>query len=410
MHTRPPLPIATLALVLALAAAPSVQAELQRVQQHPARAGPSPFLDRRQLFGGLFGGDDDDSSATGTGTATDASEATSGGAASATGAGISIPSIGLGGQSSASSTPTATSASSTATSASTTASSTSSSSSPSSSSESKSSSASSQSQVIVTITSIATNADGSESTMLSSSASAVADKSGSGGGGGPSGKTWGIIGGVVGGVVVIAGLVLVIWRMTQRRFSDLDHHNEEIKWPELQPDGQTVSPGLTTLNPQGTRRTGGAGIEMEKDRFDGDDGSEWGEGSPRVGGGAGLTHGPNGSEFFDQPGGYNLPYEGGQRGSYYDPYLGAPSPANGQDFLGPSAAPYPPPNNIYPPPRVASPYLYADPGAGASNPSFSSPHLYAPGQSAEDMPLTAGAGGGAGIPYRSANSSPAPRY
>ena len=67
------------------------------------------------------------------------------------------------------------------------------------------------------------------------------------------------------GVLVLAALLFVIWRFTQRRFSDIDDGADDIKWPELQPDGQTAAPNTSTLNPMGTRRTGGAGIEMDGD-------------------------------------------------------------------------------------------------------------------------------------------------
>ncbi|GAA5921152.1 hypothetical protein JCM1841_001174, partial [Sporobolomyces salmonicolor] len=298
----------------------------------PALAYSSTALERvvkhepRQFFGGIFGGSS--TAATGTGTDTTGTTGTTA-ATAATGAatsagstaaatssssppGISIPLIGA----SSSSPPTsaavtgsipplsASSASTLTSSAPSSASST-----PPTSSESKKS----DSAVIVTITSILTNADGSHSTVLSASSSAVPASSGDSSG--VSGKTWGIIGGVVGGVAVVIGALLLVWRCTQRRFSDLDHNIDEIKWPELQPDGQTVSTGLSTLNPQGTRRTGGAGFEMEKDR---EEGSEWGDESPRMGG----MRGQNAS--FEQP--YEQPYEamyggqagvgGQQRGSY----------------------------------------------------------------------------------------------
>lgn len=111
----------------------------------------------------------------------------------------------------------------------------------------------------------------------------------------------------------------MIYRMTQRRFSNLDENLDEIKWPELQPDGQTVSAGLSTLNPAATRRTGGAGFEMEKD-----DASEWGDESPRLG----VRPGVNETQYFDQPYEYsgnagvgNGNNGGGsQRGSYCTSY------------------------------------------------------------------------------------------
>lgn len=132
-------------------------------------------------------------------------------------------------------------------------------------------------------------------------------------------------------MALLVGIVLVVWRLTQRRFANLDNDHDEIRWPELQPDGQTVSTGLSTLNPQGTRRTGGAGIAMEKDGdFDDDDddeldrkggaagAGEWPvEASPRLGGGgAGAPGGAyalgnNQSEvgFFEGQGQGASPYE-----------------------------------------------------------------------------------------------------
>ncbi|GAA5928331.1 hypothetical protein JCM3775_000578 [Rhodotorula graminis] len=225
---------------------------------------------------------------------------------------------------------------------------------------SSSTSSSSGSTIIVTLTSVLTNADGSESTMTQESASAVpvAPKENSSGGG-PSGKTWGIIGGVVGGIAVLAALLYVGYRLTQRRFSNLDADGDDIRWPELQPDGGA---NLATLNPQGTRRTGGAGFAMEKDHDDDDDdefddegedeldrkgagatGGEWAaaEGSPRVGAGVGagaaghygLGHNASEAAFFEGQGGlgpyeqyegaYGQPHspQQGARASYYDPYL-----------------------------------------------------------------------------------------
>ncbi|GAA5895820.1 hypothetical protein JCM8208_005096 [Rhodotorula glutinis] len=224
---------------------------------------------------------------------------------------------------------------------------------------SSSTSTSAASTIIVTLTSVLTNADGSESTMTHESASAVpvAPKENSSAGG-PSGKTWGIIGGVVGGIALLAALLYVGYRLTQRRFSNLDADGDDIRWPELQPDGGA---NLATLNPQGTRRTGGAGFAMEKDRDDDDDefddegddeldrkgagatGGEWAaaEGSPRVGAGVGagagghygLGHNASEAAFFKGQGGHSPyeQYEGaygqvqspqqGARGSYYDPYL-----------------------------------------------------------------------------------------
>ncbi|KAI5474466.1 hypothetical protein MNV49_003241 [Pseudohyphozyma bogoriensis] len=159
-------------------------------------------------------------------------------------------------------------------------------------------------------------------------------------------KTWGIVGvsfastlllGVVGGVVIVIAAIFVVWRCSQRRFSD-DDDVEEIKWPELQPDGQTVSASTSTLNPLGTRRTGGAGIGDDDGEM-----SEWGGEKEGTMFGRGMGVGPNHNpvgrrESYEQLGMYDSP---SQTGAYYDPYLGA------------SSAPYPPPQNIYPPPGAS---------------------------------------------------------
>ncbi|GAA5821635.1 hypothetical protein JCM11251_000945 [Rhodosporidiobolus azoricus] len=408
----PALPTAAALLVsLALLSSPPSARALDLTKHlAPSASSPTPALvERQDWLGSIFGvGGDDASSASASGTSAATSATGAASNVDDTSASVTAPSVGA---SSATSAAGETSASETSATSATSAPETSApTSTPSSISESSSTSKSSSSSrtssaslVVVTVTSIQTNADGSESTMLSASASAVTEKDS--GGGGPSGKTWGIIGGVIGGVVLLAGLLLVIWRMTQRRFSDLDNGHDEIKWPELQPDGQTVSPGLTTLNPQGTRRTGGAGFEMEKDRFgedeEGDDAEGRGLHEVQYAGAAGM---------------------GGQRGSYYDPYLGGPAALTASNnpndsYLGPSAAPYPgPPNlspahNLYPPQPHShsssslgsSPYMYPD--AAATN-SFSNPHFQ--NQSSEDVPLTAAAGGAGGIPYRAQATSPGP--
>ena len=93
--------------------------------------------------------------------------------------------------------------------------------------------------------------------------------------------------------MLLAALGYVIWRCTQDRFGDLDH-TQDIKWPELAPDGQDVSSGLSTLNPLKARRTGGAGIGDE-------DEDEWDE-KPSMSRGdsgsvSGMGHG--GSDHFD---------------------------------------------------------------------------------------------------------------
>ncbi|GAA5841551.1 hypothetical protein JCM3766R1_003984 [Sporobolomyces carnicolor] len=351
---------------------PTTLARLERVDRHS--------LERRQEpFGGLFGGGrgSTDTSATSatTGAATTSPttaatptnanaaqsvSSTSTSTSASTGDEFHIPLFG--GRSS--SAATSATGDSTGTASATGPTSASDLAASSSASESASKETSAASQIIVTITSIVTNADGSHSTMVSQSASAVAAKQNDSGSG-PSGKTWGIIGGVVGGVAVLIGAILIFWRCTQRRFDNLDDHMDEIKWPELQPDGQNVSAGLSTLNPAATRRTGRAGIEMEKD-----DGSEWGDDSPRLG----VRPDANDSQYFDHPpSSYEVAYtsNGSQRGSYYD------DPYHGQGTM-----PYPPPpSSGYRPPST-TPYEHYE--GAVSNTSFRNSHRY---DSNEDVPL-----------------------
>lgn len=155
------------------------------------------------------------------------------------------------------------------------------------------------------------------------------------------------------GIAVLAALLYVGYRLTQRRFSNLDADGDDIRWPELQPDG---GGNLATLNPQGTRRTGGAGFAMEKDDDESDDedgdeldrkgaaatGGEWAaaEGSPRVGAGVGagagghygMGHNASETAFFEGQGGHS-PYEQ-YEGAYGQPhsprqssYCASPSPS-----------------------------------------------------------------------------------
>lgn len=104
---------------------------------------------------------------------------------------------------------------------------------------------------------------------------------------------------------------------------------DEIAWPELENDA--TGGGFSVLNPPGTRKTGGAGFEMEKDRdgsgaggdyYDDDDDDETGEirnGGWAAGAGAvspRLGYDPRSSEQF-----YGS--EGGQYG--YTPAYGPSS-------------------------------------------------------------------------------------
>ncbi|KAK4055039.1 hypothetical protein OIO90_003380 [Microbotryomycetes sp. JL221] len=124
----------------------------------------------------------------------------------------------------------------------------------------------SQSTFLVTYTSVITNQDGRLSTQTSVSSSSTPVPTAGVGSSSNTGRTWGIVGGVAGGVVLLIAIVFVVYRLTQRRFSNLDEADDNIKWPELLPGGQEVSAQTSTLNPLGTRRTDGAGV--------GDDGDE----------------------------------------------------------------------------------------------------------------------------------------
>lgn len=197
------------------------------------------------------------------------------------------------------------------------------------------------------------------------------------------------------------GILVIVWRCTQRRFDNLDNDHDEIKWPELQPDGQTVSTGLTTLNPSATRRTGGAGFEMEKDREEGEDGGdEWGDDEDSRQRLRASTHEVNylGNAGVGGGGG------GSQRGSFCTFTFTRSSRSVGSlmrspiddPFLGRSAAPYPQPPNVlgYPPHHSNSPYMHYNPSTSTS--SFSQPQHsqqsinYGGGDSQEDFrrPLT----------------------
>ncbi|KAK4046584.1 hypothetical protein OIV83_005954 [Microbotryomycetes sp. JL201] len=183
------------------------------------------------------------------------------------------------------------------------------------------------SAIVVTITSLRTNSDGSTRTMTSESSSMLVPSAGSNSSSSShTGRTWGIVGGSVGGAVVLAAALFVLYRCTQRRFSDLDNHDGDIKWPELQPDGQEVISGLATINPQKTRRTGGAGV------MDDDDDDEWDEKN-------------SGSARYDRPHSSMAPY-----GDEYDPYRAQSQP----QFYDPYIPQHEP--VMYPPSPARSPF------------------------------------------------------
>ncbi|GAA5958481.1 hypothetical protein JCM8115_002479 [Rhodotorula mucilaginosa] len=357
---------------------------------------------------------------------------------------------------SSSSTSSSVSSSTTSSSVSSTSSTESSTSTTPSSTSSSSSSATSLSQSVVTVTSIVTGSDGKQSTSVSASSTAVGvPVQNNSSGGGLSGKTWGIIGGVVGGVAALLVGLFVIWRLAKRRSSN--RAMDEIAWPELQNDA--TGGGFSVLNPPGTRQTGGAGFEMEKDREGGggdyyDDDDEEGEirnGGWAAAGGAvspRLGYDPRSSaQYYGSEGGQYgyMPDYGGQPASrnYYDPYhhqeaplpplpppsatlSGRSSPGlvvtSPTTTGGPLTSPQPAQTLPYPgspirssevadsayPPRSSRIYS-SGAGAGAED-AYGG---YA-GMSTDDVPLTASAqypaGAGAGIPYHPGASSPSPLY
>lgn len=134
-------------------------------------------------------------------------------------------------------------------------------------------------------------------------------------------------------MAVVTALVFLIYRMTQRRFSSLDGDDiDDIKWPDLLPDGQEISSTTSTLKPLNTHRTNGAGV--------GDDGmTEYGGGGGG-GGDIGFGGGPGGGGSSDGVGGggvYAPLAVDGRRSSsatllsqrtYQDPYAPATSYAD----------------------------------------------------------------------------------
>ncbi|WAR52502.1 hypothetical protein PtB15_1B944 [Puccinia triticina] len=120
--------------------------------------------------------------------------------------------------------------------------------------------------VIVTLT--RTGADGQIYTSLTSTYSPLARPSSTpnnnGSASGSSSNTWAIIGGIVGGLAGIAAVVFIVFRCTQRRFSDLDDEDVAIKWPELVNRAEDPS----TLNPLAARPGVGHGIGEDDDQTD----------------------------------------------------------------------------------------------------------------------------------------------
>ncbi|GAA5865551.1 hypothetical protein JCM3774_002048 [Rhodotorula dairenensis] len=299
-----------------------------------------------------------------------------------------------------------------------------------------SSSPTSSATSLVTVTSIMTGSDGSQSTSVSASSTAVAvpvQKNSSGGG--LSGKTWGIIGGVIGGVAALLVGLFVIWRLMKRRSSN--RAMDEIAWPELENDA--TGGGFSVLNPPGTRKTGGAGFEMEKDRDgsaaggdyyddDDDDAGEIRNGGWAAGAGAAsprLGYDPRSSEQFYSSGGGQYGYApdyGQSSRNYYDLYhqeaplpplppTGTLSGRNSPGLAAPSSPqpglglPYPGSpihssemvDSAYPP---RSSRIHSS-SAGLAGPELEDPYGGYAGMSTDDVPLTAAAQhpAGSGIPY-----------
>lgn len=120
--------------------------------------------------------------------------------------------------------------------------------------------------------------------------------------------------------------LFVIWRLAKRRSSN--RAMDEIAWPELQNDA--TGGGFSVLNPPGTRQTGGAGFEMEKDREGGggdyyDDDDE--EGEIRNGGWAAAGGAVSPRLGYDPRS--SAQYYGSESGQYgYMPDYGQPASRN----------------------------------------------------------------------------------
>lgn len=113
------------------------------------------------------------------------------------------------------------------------------------------------------------------------------------------------------GVIVLVAIIFVVYRCSSRRFSSLDDEGDAIRWPELNPDGQTISAQASTLNPLGTRRTGRAGVEMSEI-----DGSEWGGDRGDISAEAAAEYHPNGQSAYDRVPFSDTPTDAGNRASY----------------------------------------------------------------------------------------------
>ncbi|CAE6414941.1 unnamed protein product [Rhizoctonia solani] len=143
---------------------------------------------------------------------------------------------------------------------------------------------------------------------------------------------------VTGSIAGLLIILLIVWKLTSKRFSDLDDNEDDaIKWPELNKD----SAAMTPIPARPSTRAGGT----ETDTLGGDFDRQ-----SAVNSTADLSYAP----YSDDPG-----Y--GARPAYYDPYGAAPgatklypSPPGSHDgdhknWGGPADAQY------YDAPRVASP-------------------------------------------------------
>ncbi|KAG8690827.1 hypothetical protein FRC08_010345 [Ceratobasidium sp. 394] len=111
--------------------------------------------------------------------------------------------------------------------------------------------------------------------------------------------------GVTGGIAVLIVVLLIVWKLTNKRFSDLeDTGDDAIKWPELNKDS-------AAMTPLPARPTGRSGVETSAlDDFDSQSAAH---------STADLT-GTHYQPYSDDPG-----Y--GARPQYYDPYGGAAAAA-----------------------------------------------------------------------------------
>ncbi|KAK0533147.1 hypothetical protein OC842_003054 [Tilletia horrida] len=101
-------------------------------------------------------------------------------------------------------------------------------------------------------------------TTATPSATAQSDSSSTGSSDGHTSLIIGVS--VVGGAALLGLLAFLYMKFGQKRFSNYDEDDHDIKWPELRSEGDTAA-----MHPLPARRTGGAGFEMAGESDNGHD-------------------------------------------------------------------------------------------------------------------------------------------